>query len=343
MKKIFTLFLALAASVLTSVAQGQHGAMRFAGKSAFSVATVTVPVESDTVIYQAASQSTANITIPAMSYQMGQKTETIPSFVIHDVTFTMDMSTMTAAFDEQTFSETITVNGEEKAITGEKLVGYYRHDSFNTFVLSITFMYGNMPMPITYAIEAYYIKTYTDKLEVMIDKQYTVENVSYNVRTYPVLEVALPTEYVSQIDVEVPTFDLPDATIGALTSGGYTVKGLAFDESKGGYYRDYSGDGLSLHFHTATIDGDYPLSNADANNMLVTFSDKKIKIVNNYKPGAMPFLITTTFPGEGGEAGIRNMKTNSASSQQPVYNLAGQRVTNQAKGIVIIGGKKYVR
>lgn len=336
MKKIFTLFLALVASVTTLMAQGQHGAMRFAGKSAFQVATVIVPVESDTVVYQAASQSTANITIPAMSYQMGQKTETIPSFVIHDVTFTMDMSTMTATFDEQTFSETITVDGEEKAITGEKLVGAYRHDSFNTFVLSITFMYGNMPMPVTYTIEAYYIKTYTDKLEVMIDKKYTVENVSYDVRTYPEGDATL-------IDVEVPTFDLPDATIGALTSGGYTVKGLAFDESKGGYYRDYSGDGLSLHFHTATIDGDYPLSNPDANNMLVTFSDKKIKIVNNFKPGAMPFLITTTFPGEGGEAGIKDVKANSINSEMPVYNLAGQRVSSQAKGIVIIGGRKYIR
>ena len=336
MKKIFTLFLALVASVTTLMAQGRHGAMRFAGKSAFQVATVIVPVESDTVVYQAASQSTANITIPAMSYQMGQKTETIPSFVIHDVTFTMDMSTMTATFDEQTFSETITVDGEEKAITGEKLVGAYRHDSFNTFVLSITFMYGNMPMPVTYTIEAYYIKTYTDKLEVMIDKKYTVENVSYDVRTYPEGDATL-------IDVEVPTFDLPDATIGALTSGGYTVKGLAFDESKGGYYRDYSGDGLSLHFHTATIDGDYPLSNPDANNMLVTFSDKKIKIVNNFKPGAMPFLITTTFPGEGGEAGIKDVKANCINSEMPVYNLAGQRVSSQAKGIVIIGGRKYIR
>ncbi len=342
MKKIFTLFLALVASVPTLMAQGQHGAMRFAGKSAFQVATVIVPVESDTVVYQAASQSTANITIPAMSYQMGQKTETIPSFVIHDVTFTMDMSTMTATFDEQTFSETITVDGEEKAITGEKLVGAYRHDSFNTFVLSITFMYGNMPMPVTYTIEAYYIKTYTDKLEVMIDKKYTVENVSYDVRTYPEGDATLIDD-ATRIDVEVPTFDLPDATIGALTSGGYTVKGLAFDESKGGYYRDYSGDGLSLHFHTATIDGDYPLSNPDANNMLVTFSDKKIKIVNNFKPGAMPFLITTTFPGEGGEAGIKDVKANSINSEMPVYNLAGQRVSSQAKGIVIIGGRKYIR
>lgn len=342
MKKIFTLFLALVASVTTLMAQGQHGTMRFAGKSAFQVATVIVPVESDTVVYQAASQSTANITIPAMSYQMGQKTETIPSFVIHDVTFTMDMSTMTATFDEQTFSETITVDGEEKAITGEKLVGAYRHDSFNTFVLSITFMYGNMPMPVTYTIEAYYIKTYTDKLEVMIDKKYTVENVSYDVRTYPEGDATLIDD-ATRIDVEVPTFDLPDATIGALTSGGYTVKGLAFDESKGGYYRDYSGDGLSLHFHTATIDGDYPLSNPDANNMLVTFSDKKIKIVNNFKPGAMPFLITTTFPGEGGEAGIKDVKANSINSEMPVYNLAGQRVSSQAKGIVIIGGRKYIR
>ena len=165
---------------------------------------------------------------------------------------------------------------------------------------------------------------------------------SYDVRTYPEGDATLIDD-ATRIDVEVPTFDLPDATIGALTSGGYTVKGLAFDESKGGYYRDYSGDGLSLHFHTATIDGDYPLSNPDANNMLVTFSDKKIKIVNNFKPGAMPFLITTTFPGEGGEAGIKDVKANSINSEMPVYNLAGQRVSSQAKGIVIIGGRKYIR
>ena len=333
MKKITTLLFALVAFVSLSMAQGQHGAIKFAGKSSFSVATVTVPVESDTIVYQSAGQ-TANITIPAMTYQMGQKSETIPSFVIHGVTFSMDMATMTVTFDEQTFDETITVNGEEKKITGESLVGAYKHDAFNTFTLTITFSYGNMPMPITYNIEAYYIKTYTDKLDVMIDKKYTVENVSYNVRTYPDGET-------TKLDVEVPTFNLPDATIGALTSGGYTVKGLAFDESQGGYYRDYSGDGLTLHFHTATIDNDYPLSNPDDNNMLVTFNDKKIKIVNHYKPGAMPFLIATTFPGEGGETGIATVK--DLERELPVYNLSGQRVTNQTKGIVIIGGKKIIR
>ncbi|MBQ8157803.1 MAG: hypothetical protein IJ081_02140 [Prevotella sp.] len=336
MKKIFTLLVAFLAAVSTSMAQGQHGAMKFSGKASFSVASVTVPVESDTVLYQAAGQNAADITIPSMTYQMGQNSETIPSFVIHGVSYAMDMTTMTANFTEQTFSETITVNSEEKQITGSSLVGAYKHDAFNTFTLTITFTYGRMPMPITYTIEAYYIKTYTDKLDVMIDKKYTVESVAYNVRTYP-------DGNDTKLDVEVPTFDLPDATIGALTSGGYTVKGLAFDQNKGGYYRDYSADGLKLHFHTASIDGDYPLSNTGANNILVTFDGKKIKIVNNFKPGAMPFLITTTFPGETDGAGVESIKTVGNEGNQPVYNLSGQRVSPQAKGIVIIGGKKYIR
>lgn len=336
MKKIVTLLVAFMAAVSTSMAQGQHGAMKFSGKSSFSVASVTIPVESDTVMYQAAGQNTADITIPSMTYQMGQNPETIPSFVIHGVSYAMDMATMTANFTEQTFSETISVNNEDKQITGTSLVGAYKHDAFNTFTLTITFTYGRMPMPITYTIEAYYIKTYTDKLDVMIDKKYTVESVSYNVRTYPDGEA-------TRLDVEVPTFDLPDATIGALTSGGYTVKGLAFDQDKGGYYRDYSADGLMLHFHTATIDGDYPLSNSSANNMLVTYDGKKIKIVNNFKPGAMPFLITTTFPGENDGAGVENMKAVGTDIEQPVFNLSGQRVSRQTKGIVIMGGKKYIR
>lgn len=335
MKKIAILFFALVAFVSTSIAQGQHGAMKFAGKSSFSVASVNVPVESDTLTFLMSGQ-TADITIPSMTYQMSQNVETIPSFTIHGVTFAMDMATMTVNFTEQTFSETISVGGEEKAITGTSLVGAYKHDSFNTFTLTITFTYGRMPMPITYSIEAYYIKSYTDKMDVAIDKIYTVENVVYNVRTYPDGDA-------TKLDVEVPTYNLPDATIGALTSGGYTVKGLAYDESKGGYYRDYSGDGLKLHFHTATIDNDYPLSAAGANNLLVTFDGKKIKIVNNYKPGSMPFLITTTFPGAKDESGVKNVRMSDINSGTQVFNLKGQRVTHSAKGIVIIDGKKYVR
>jgi len=336
MKKIFTLLFAFGAFLSTVMAQGQHGPMKFAGKATFSVATVSVPVECDTVKYQMAGQTSADITIPAMTYQMGQKAETIPSFVIHGATFSMDMATMTANFADQTFSETVTVNGTEKAITGTSLVAAYKHDSFNTFTLTITFTYGNMPMPVTYSIEAYYIKAYTDKMEVMIDKKYSVESVTYNVRTYPDGDV-------TKLDVEVPTFDLPDATIGALTSGGYTVKGLAFDSDKGGYYRSYAGDGLKLHFHTAAIDGDYALSSADANNILVTFNGKNIKIVNNYKPGAMPFLITTTFPEEDA-AGIGvALKERGQGTDGLLFNLSGQRVVNPSKGIVIKGGKKYIK
>lgn len=339
MKKIFTLLFAFGAFLTTTMAQGQHGIMKFAGKSVISVANVSVPVESDTVKYQASGQTAADITIPSMTYQMGGNTMIIPSFVIHGATFAMDMATMTAVFDNQTFSETVVVGGEEKSITGLSLVAAYKHDSFNSFTLSITFTYGAMPMPLTYTINAYYIKTYTDKMEVMIDKKYTVENVSYNVRTYPEGEA-------TKLDVEVPTYNLPDATIGALTSGGYTVKGLAFDQSMGGYYRDYAGDGLKLHFHTATIDNDYPLNAPNANNILVTLNGKDITIVNNYKPGAMPFQISTTFAKVGSGAGIdaKLSDNRKMSNDNKIFNLSGQRVTGMTKkGIVIVGGKKYIK
>ena len=80
------------------------------------------------------------------------------------------------------------------------------------------------------------------------------------------------------------------------------------DETQGGYYRDYHEDGLTMHFKAAGMDADYPLSAANANNILVVFEGKSIKIVNAFKPGAMPFLITSTFP-ELTEAAIETVVT----------------------------------
>jgi len=336
MRKLLSLLLALCAFAPLAMAQAQHGTMRFVGKSSFSVATVKVETECDTVKYLAAGQTSADITLPAMTYQMGTRTMTIPSFVIHGATFTMDMATMTAKFDNQTFSETVTDGGEEKLITGTSLVAEFKHNNFNSFVLTATFTYGSMPMPITYTIDGYYVKAYTDKMSVSIDKDYSVSSVTYDVRTY------LDGE-TEKMDVAVPAYDLPDATIGALTSGAYTIRGLVFDASKGGYWRDYSGDGLTMHFHTARIDADYPLSATDANNILVTVDGRNITIVNKYKPGSMPFLITTTFPGENNEAGVNTVKATVGDNGDAMYNLSGQRVNaSAAKGIMIKGGKKYV-
>ena len=329
MKKFFTLLFALAAFVSNSMAQ--HGAMKFAGKATFSVLTATVNVESDTIVYAG-----SDFTIPSMTYNMGGHEATIPSFTIKETTYEGGYAGVT--WNEQDFTTTA---ADGKTITGKILSGKFTHDGgIYNVKLKIQFKYGQMPHDITYEIDGYYVKAWTDKLHVLIDKDYSVESVTYNVRTY------LDGE-TTKVDVEVPTFDMKKTTIGNLTSGGYTVKGLVMDSDKGGYYRDYHEDGLTMHFKAVGMDTDYPLSAANANNILVVFEGKSIKIVNAFKPGAMPFLITTTFPESSGTA-VETVVT-ERSAGDAVYNLNGQRVGNGHKGLVVkrsaegrLQGKKYL-
>lgn len=322
MKKIFTLLFALTAFVSHSMAQ--HGPMKFVGKASFSVLTTTVNVESDTLVY-----SGSDFTIPSMTYNMSGYETTIPSFTIKETSYEGGYTGVT--WNEQDFTATAT---DEKTVTGKILSGSFTHNSgIYNVKLKIQFKYGQMPHDITYEIDAYYVKAWTDKMHVYIDKNYSVDSVTYNVRKYLDGETTM-------VDVEVPTFDMKGTTIGNLTSGGYTVKGLVMDEAKGGFYRDYHEDGLTMHFTAAGMDADYPLSAANANNILVVYEGSNIKITNAFKPGAMPFLITSTFP-ESTETAIKTIITEK-SVDNAVYNLNGQRVTNSYNGVVIKNGKKYL-
>ena len=330
MKKFFTL-LFLTTVLLQAMAQGGHNVMKFSGKATIKVGENTVStLESDTVLY-----SGKDITLPEMRYN----NFVIPSFTIHNTQFSMDMSTMTVTFPEQQFMETITVDGVDKTIVGASLTGSYAHDAYNTFKVKASFMYGAMPMPLTYTIEAYYIKDYTDKLDVSIGGafNYTAANVTYSVRTYPENGNTL-------LDVTVPSYELSGTPLGDLSVGGYTVKGLTMDNEKGGYYRDYVADGLTMHFKSVKngevgMDGDYALSQGD-NNMLLVYEGKQIKVTNVFHPGAMPMGIVSQFPGEGDASAVEAVKT-VEKNDAAVYNLAGQRTAVGYKGIVIKNGKKY--
>ena len=330
MKKIIAL-LFLTTVVLTATAQGAgHAQMKFSGKATIEVAGVTIPLETDTVMY-----SGSDIMLPEMRYN----SFVIPSFTIHNATLSMDMATMTVTFPDQQFIETITVDGIEKTIVGTSLTGSYSHDAFNTFQLKVSFRYGAMPMPLTYSITAYYIKDYADKLDVSIGGMfnYTAANVTYSVRTYP-------EDGNTLLDVSVPSYQLNGTPLGDLTVGSYIVKGLKMDAEKGGYYRDYAGDGLMMHFKAEKngvvgMDDNYVMSEGE-NNILLVFDGKKIKVTNAFHPGAMPMQIVSTFPGVGEVAAIGTVK-NAQQNDAPAYNLAGQRTTDSYKGIIIKGGKKY--
>ncbi len=332
MKKIFTLIFAtlMAGNIMAQM----HGALRFAGASSVKVLTTNIDNPSDTIKFEMASMSAGNITLPAMKGMA-----TIPSFTIENVAFTMDDNHV-ISFADQTFASKVTVDGNEKSITGSSLSGTYNMAD-NSLTLKVVFLYGSMPLSTTYNIKAYYVKTVSSPITVNVGGafNYTNKSVSYDVRKYMDGDV-------QKADVEISTYTLENTVMGNLTLGTYTVKGLTYDESKGGFYRDYKDDGLKFHFTAEnggnkTMDGDYSFNNTKDNNILVKYSGNNITdIVNRFQMGSMPFAIESKFDTQS--TGITSIKNNSMNDGK-MYNLQGQEVSESYKGIVIVNGKKYLK
>lgn len=334
MKKFFTLVFAtmLAGNMMAQM----HGALTFAGASTMSVLTQNTENASDTVKFEMASMSAGNITLPAMKGM-----ETIPSFTIENVAFTMgENHVITMA--EQAFTSKVTVNGVEKNVTGSSISGTYNMAD-NSLTLKAVFQYGAMPFPMTYNIKSYYVKAVTSAINVNVGGQfpYANESVTYNVRKYMDGDV-------QKVDVEVPTYTLDNTLMGNLTLGTYTVKGLTYDEEKGGFYRDYKNDGLKFHFiaekdGNKTMNGEYEFNTAKDNNILVKYNGSKITdIVNTFQMGAMPFGIVSSF--NSAATGISSVKNDvQKKNDGKMYNLNGQVVSESYKGVVIVNGKKYFK
>ena len=334
MKKFFTLVFAtmLAGNMMAQM----HGALTFAGASTMSVLTQNTENASDTVKFEMASMSAGNITLPAMKGM-----STIPSFTIKNVAFTMGENHVITMAD-QAFTSKVTVDGVEKNITGSSISGTYNMAD-NSLTLKAVFQYGAMPFPMTYNIKSYYVKAVTSAITVNVGGMfpYANEGVTYNVRKYMDGDV-------QKVDVEVPTYTLDNTLMGNLTLGTYTVKGLTYDEEKGGFYRDYKEDGLTFHFTAEkdgnkTMDGDFEFNSAKDNNILVKYNGTKITdIVNTFQMGAMPFSIVTSF--NSAATGISSVKNDvQKKNDGKMYNLNGQVVSESYKGVVIVNGKKYFK
>lgn len=334
MKKFFTLVFAtmLAGNMMAQM----HGALTFAGASTMSVLNQDTENASDTVKFEMASMSAGNITLPAMKGM-----STIPSFTIENVAFSMGANHVITMAD-QAFTSKVTVDGVEKNITGSSISGTYNMAD-NSLTLKAVFQYGAMPFSMTYNIKSYYVKAVTSAITVNVGGMfpYANEGVTYNVRKYMDGDV-------QKVDVEIPTYSLANTLMGNLTLGTYTVKGLVYDEEKGGFYRDYKNDGLSFHFiaekdGNKSMDGDYEFNTAKDNNILVKYSGSKITdIVNTFQMGAMPFGIVTNFNSEA--TGISSIKTDvQKKNDGKMYNLNGQVVSESYKGVVIVNGKKYFK
>lgn len=333
MKKIFTLL--FAAFTVASMSAQQHTPMSFVGASNAKVSTMDVNNESDTIQFKMNDLTSGDITLPEMKGMSA-----IPSFTIKGATFTMGANHV-VEFPSQEFSATVSVDGNEKTIKGSSLSATYNMAD-NSFDLSATFTYGSMPFPVTYTVKGYYVKPVTDAISVCVGSAFTYTNssVTYNVRKYKDGDV-------EKVDVAVPAYTLDNTLIGNLSLGAYTVKGLVYDSEQGGFYRDYKDDGLTFHFSAeqngkTTINGDYAFNKEKDNNILVKYDGTKItSIINKFQMGAMPFAIVSTF--NVNTTAINTVKTDNKPMDGKAYNIAGQRVSDNYKGIVIINGKKYLR
>lgn len=333
MKKIFTLL--FAAFTAASMSAQQHTPKSFVGASNAKVLTMDVNNESDTIQFKMNDLTSGDITLPEMKGMSA-----IPSFTIKGATFTMGANHV-VEFPSQEFSATVSVDGNEKTIKGSSLSATYNMAN-NSFDLSATFTYGSMPFPVTYTVKGYYVKPVTDAISVCVGGAYTYTNssVTYNVRKYK-------DGNVDKVDVTVPAYTLDNTLIGNLSLGAYTVKGLVYDREQGGFYRDYKDDGLTFHFSAekdgnTTINGDYVFNSKKDNNILVKYDGTKVtSIINKFQMGAMPFDIVSTF--NVNTTAINTVKTDKKPMDGKAYNIAGQRVSDDYKGIVIINGKKYLR
>lgn len=337
MKRIFTLL--FAAFTATTIMAQMHGPMKFVGASNMKVSTMSNDNPSDTILFAMNGMESGNITLPAMK---GMKT--IPSFTISGAKFTLGENHV-VTFADQTFSTKVKVDGAEKNITGTSLSGTYNMED-NSLSLTVVFQYGKMPMSMTYSVKGYYVKAVSNPITVTVGGQFTYnnDNVTYELRRYKDGET-------DKLDVTVPSYTLANTIMGNLTLGSYTVKGLVYDEAQGGYYRDYKNDGLKFHFTAVqggktTMDKDYDFATDKDNNILVKYEGNNVSsIVNTFQVGTMPFGIVSVF--SGATTSIDDITTtpshdlNTTPSQQ--YNLAGQSVDNNYKGIVIVNGKKYLR
>lgn len=333
MKRILTLVCAVLTA--TGIMAQMHDTMKFAGASTMSVMTTNIENPSDTVAFAMNGMTSGDITLPEMKGM-----STIPSFTIKNATFAMGDNHV-VSFPEQTFSATASVGGAEKQVSGTSLSGEYNMAD-NSLTLKVVFKYGAMPMALTYNVKAYYVKPVSNSISVVVGGQftYTNDNVTYNVRKYV-------EDNVEKLDVEVPEYALANTVMGNLTLGSYVIKGLTYDEERGAFYRDYKDDGLSFHFTaesngTKTMDGEYTFNSTKDNNISVAYNGNQVSaIVNTFQMGAMPFPIVSTFSNTA--SGISGVKAEKAVDNGLMYNLNGQRVGSNAKGIVIINGKKYLK
>ena len=336
MKRIFTFFVALMMTGMTFAQM--HGGMYFVGDAGFSAATASGEQKNDTLVVELGNSKAGTydkITIPDIVYNPNM---VIKSFTIDGLSYTMVGTYPNMYFEWNADSFTATTvgtDGKEKQITGSSLQARYYHTA-NKFSLTAVFTYGGMPMEITYSMDAaYYVKSVSMPITVnVLNTDYvTAGSETYKLRKYV-------EDNTEKLDIELPTYSLSGTPMGDLTVGTYTVKGLVYDDAKGGYFRDYSNDGITFRFKTSTgIDKDYGLY-AEGTSILVQYSGNNVAYIeNNFRPGSMPFpivAISGTKPTE-----VKTVEADTQAQPQAQPENKSYKVIENWKLVIVREGKRF--
>lgn len=94
------------------------------------------------------------------------------------------------------------------------------------------------------------------------------------------------------ITVSFPEYSIAGTMMGDMTLGTVTIAGITYDETKGGFYSNYGGEGV-----TQTMNGkSYPL-NDPSSILVVKNKNGNLTIENPFTLGKMPLPLTATFEG----------------------------------------------
>lgn len=103
------------------------------------------------------------------------------------------------------------------------------------------------------------------------------------------------------LDVTIPEYHIPGTPIGNLVLSTFTVRGLTWNDELQAYARNFTNDGIIVHFQAekdgnVTMEGDYEF-NARANNTisLCLNAEGKATMTMTMQVGNMPFPIAVEF------------------------------------------------
>ena len=119
-------------------------------------------------------------------------------------------------------------------------------------------------------------------------------------------------------------------------TGSFQTGDMAFEWAEGGFSTTTTGADGNEKTVTGTISAKYG------------HSTKKLEVAVDFNYGSMPFAIHYEMSGDYLKpSGVMEVADSPQSSdfnlQSSVFNMAGQRIGDDARGLVIVGGRKVIR